>query len=83
MIRALPSDDALYDALLARDAAFDGRAWVGVTSTGIYCRLTCPARKPKRVNCTFHETVAACRAAGFRPCRRCRPDGAEPRAEDG
>jgi AraC family transcriptional regulator of adaptative response/methylated-DNA-[protein]-cysteine methyltransferase len=46
---------------------------VGVTSTGVFCRLTCPARKPKSENCRFFETVAGCLEAGFRPCKRCRP----------
>ena len=66
-------DDALYSALLERDATFEGHAWVGVTSTGVFCRLTCPARKPKRENCRFFASVAACLDAGFRACRRCRP----------
>ena len=73
MMFDLPSDDALYDALLARDARFDGQAFVGVTSTGIFCRLTCPARKPKRENCRFFNAVAGCIEAGFRPCKRCHP----------
>ena len=75
MLFALPDDDTLYAALVARDAGYDGRAWVCVTSTGIFCRLTCPARKPLRANCVFHDTVAACLGAGFRPCRRCHPLG--------
>ncbi|MDF3413141.1 bifunctional transcriptional activator/DNA repair protein Ada [Sulfitobacter sp. M57] len=66
-------DGALYAALLARDARFDGRAYVGVTSTGVFCRLTCPARKPKRENCVFFETMGACIEAGFRACKRCHP----------
>ena len=80
MLFDLPSDAVLYDALLARDPAWDGRAWVGVTSTGIFCRLTCPAPKPKPANCRFHDSVAACLEAGFRPCKRCRPlaHGQEP-----
>jgi AraC family transcriptional regulator of adaptative response/methylated-DNA-[protein]-cysteine methyltransferase len=73
MLFSLPDDDTLYAALLARDPAYDGRAWVCVASTGIFCRLTCPARKPKRENCTFHDNVGACLAAGFRPCKRCAP----------
>ncbi|MFG5382159.1 bifunctional transcriptional activator/DNA repair enzyme AdaA [Yoonia sp. R2-816] len=73
MLFDLPSDDALYAALLARDPAFDGRAYVGVASTGIFCRLTCPARKPKRENCSFYNDVAACINAGYRPCKRCHP----------
>ncbi|MGH6760623.1 MAG: bifunctional transcriptional activator/DNA repair enzyme AdaA [Phyllobacterium sp.] len=67
------NDDTLYQALIARDPAFDGLAFVGVTSTGIFCRLTCPARKPKRENTVFFNTVAECMSAGFRPCMRCRP----------
>lgn len=71
----LPDDDALYRALLDRDDAFDGRAYVGVTSTGVFCRLTCPARKPKRENCLFFETIGDCIAAGFRACLKCHPMG--------
>ncbi|MCG8440309.1 MAG: trifunctional transcriptional activator/DNA repair protein Ada/methylated-DNA--[protein]-cysteine S-methyltransferase [Caulobacterales bacterium] len=66
-------DDTLYAALLARDPSYDGRAFVGVTSTGVFCRLTCPARKPKRENSRFFPNAAAAFEAGFRPCRRCRP----------
>lgn len=69
----LPDDDQLYDALMARDATLEGRAFVGVTSTGVFCRLTCPARKPKRENCVFFDRIGACIEAGFRPCRRCHP----------
>lgn len=68
-----PTDDLLYDALTARDAAYDGFAYVCVTSTGIFCRFTCAARKPKRQNCRFKDTIAECLEAGFRPCKRCRP----------
>ncbi len=60
MLMTLPHDDVLYKALLARDPAYDGTAFVGVSSTGIFCRLTCPARKPKRENCTFFSDVADC-----------------------
>ncbi|MBG6154405.1 AraC family transcriptional regulator of adaptative response/methylated-DNA-[protein]-cysteine methyltransferase [Labrenzia sp. EL_159] len=65
--------DTLYEALLNRDPSYDGRVYVCVASTGIFCRLTCPARKPKRENCTFYATVAECIDAGFRPCKRCKP----------
>jgi AraC family transcriptional regulator of adaptative response/methylated-DNA-[protein]-cysteine methyltransferase len=71
----LPDADTLYAALLARDARFDGLAWVCVTSTGIYCRLTCPAKKPKQENCVFRASVQDCLQAGFRACKRCDPDG--------
>lgn len=73
MLFDLPSDETLYQALLARDPAWDGRAFVAVRSTGVFCRLTCPARKPKPENCSFHESPAACIDAGFRPCKRCHP----------
>lgn len=73
MMFDLPDDDVLYAALLARDPNYDGRAFVGVASTGIFCRLTCPARKPKRENCIFYNDVAACLEARFRPCKRCHP----------
>lgn len=73
MLFELPNDDALYEALIARDPSFEGRAYVGVKSTGIFCRLTCPARKPKRENSVFYSSVASCMDAGFRPCKRCRP----------
>jgi methylphosphotriester-DNA--protein-cysteine methyltransferase len=65
--------DALYDSLLARDGRFEGLAFVCVRTTGIFCRLTCPARTPLRRNVEFHGQVAECRAAGFRACKRCRP----------
>lgn len=73
MLFDLPDPDTLYAALLARDPAFDGQAFVCVASTGIFCRLTCPARKPKRENCTFYATIGECIEAGFRPCKRCHP----------
>lgn len=73
MMFDLPDENTLYDALLARNPVFDGRAYVGVTSTGIFCRLTCPARKPKRENCIFYRDIADCIHAGFRPCKRCHP----------
>ncbi|MEP5729318.1 MAG: trifunctional transcriptional activator/DNA repair protein Ada/methylated-DNA--[protein]-cysteine S-methyltransferase [Sulfitobacter sp.] len=69
----LPDHSSLYDALLARDAAYDGRVYVCVSSTGVFCRLTCPARKPKQENCTFFETVGECIERGFRACKRCHP----------
>jgi AraC family transcriptional regulator, regulatory protein of adaptative response / DNA-3-methyladenine glycosylase II len=67
-------DDANYRALQARDNRFDGRLFVGVRTTGIYCRPICPARTPKRENVTFFRSAAAAQAAGFRPCLRCRPE---------
>lgn len=73
MLLSLPDPETLYSALLARDPAYDGHAYVGVTTTGVFCRLTCPARKPKFENTRFFDTIPACLEAGFRPCLRCRP----------
>lgn len=71
----LPLDpDAAYRAVAGRDERWDGRFYLGVTSTGIYCRPSCPARTPQLANCQFFPTAAAAVAAGFRACRRCRPD---------
>jgi AraC family transcriptional regulator of adaptative response / DNA-3-methyladenine glycosylase II len=66
--------DAAYRALVARDSRFDGRVWFAVTSTGIYCRPVCPAQTPKRTNVRFFSNPAAAVSAGFRACKRCRPD---------
>lgn len=68
--------DTCHAACDAKDRRFDGRFYVGVTSTGIYCRCICPARTPKRVNRTFWPSAAAAEAAGFRPCLLCRPERA-------
>lgn len=76
-IAALPPQTELYEALLRRDPGYEGRALVGVTSTGIYCRLTCPAKKPKVRNCRWFASAEAAEAAGFRPCLRCHPRGVE------
>ena len=64
----------LHKALTARDARFDGVFFVGVTSTGIYCRPICPAKTPKARNCRFFDTPQEAEHAGFRPCLRCRPE---------
>ncbi len=70
----LPFDqDKCYAALLGRDADYDGVFYVGVRTTGIFCRPTCPARKPKRENCEFFADAQAALLAAYRPCARCRP----------
>lgn len=66
--------DEAWRAVLARDRRADGRFVFGVASTGIYCRPSCPARRPARENVRFFADGAAARAAGLRACRRCRPD---------
>jgi AraC family transcriptional regulator of adaptative response / DNA-3-methyladenine glycosylase II len=65
---------ACYRAISTRDARFDGRLFVGVKTTGIYCRPICPARTPKFENTSFYPSAAAAQEAGFRPCLRCRPE---------
>ncbi|OAA25767.1 DNA-3-methyladenine glycosylase II [Frankia sp. EI5c] len=70
-----PLDPELCErAVRSRDARFDGWFFVAVTSTGIYCRPSCPARPPKPQNMRFHPSAASAQRAGFRACRRCRPD---------
>jgi AraC family transcriptional regulator, regulatory protein of adaptative response / DNA-3-methyladenine glycosylase II len=66
--------DRCYQAAHSKDARFDGWFFVAVTSTGIYCRPSCPARTPKRENVRFYASAAAAQQAGFRACLRCRPD---------
>ena len=66
--------DIYYSALASSDPRFDGVFFVGVTSTGIYCRPICPAKKPKPENCEFFGSAAAAEKASFRPCLRCRPE---------
>lgn len=77
----LPDHGTLYEALCARDPSYEGRAFVCVATTGIFCRLTCPARKPKPENCSFESSIGACIEAGFRPCKRCHPLGPAAKAE--
>lgn len=63
-----------YSAYSSRDPRFDGVFYIGVTSTGIYCRPVCPARTPRAANCRFFESAEAAEKARFRPCLRCRPE---------
>ncbi len=65
---------ALYAALQAHDSRFDGRFFVGITSTGIYCRPVCRVKTPQEKNCTFYPSAAAAENAGYRPCLKCRPE---------
>jgi AraC family transcriptional regulator of adaptative response/methylated-DNA-[protein]-cysteine methyltransferase len=70
----LPLDhETYYTALLGRDADYEGVFYVGVRTTGIFCRPTCPARKPKRENCEFFTDAQSALLASYRPCERCRP----------
>ena len=77
IIERMPLDFAECDrARLARDAAYDGRFYTGVRTTGIYCRPVCPVRPARSVNVSFFPSAAAAEMAGFRPCLRCRPETA-------
>ena len=80
---ALLDEDICYRALRTRDARFDGRFFIGVRTTGIYCRPVCPARPPLRKNLVFFSCAAAAEAAGFPPTEACRapsPGGTAGRA---
>src|SRR6266700_1104164 len=67
-------DERRYQAAVSKDPRFDGVFFIAVTSTGIYCRPSCPAITPKRQNMRFYRSAAAAQEAGFRACKRCRPD---------
>jgi AraC family transcriptional regulator of adaptative response/methylated-DNA-[protein]-cysteine methyltransferase len=75
----LPTEKEMYRALVERDSAYDGVFFVAVKTTGICCRPTCPARKPQRKNVEFFRSLGDALAAGYRPCKRCRP--LEPRGK--
>ncbi|MFC4471276.1 AlkA N-terminal domain-containing protein [Streptomyces xiangluensis] len=75
------TDDSRYEAVCSRDARFDGEFFFAVSTTGIYCRPSCPATTPKRHNVCFFPTAAAAQGSGFRACRRCRPDAVPGSAE--
>jgi AraC family transcriptional regulator of adaptative response/methylated-DNA-[protein]-cysteine methyltransferase len=68
------SDDRRWDAVRRRDAAADGKFFYSVRTTGVYCRPSCASRPARRENVAFHETREAAERAGFRPCKRCKPD---------
>ncbi len=70
----MTSNEIFERARLSRDPRFDGKFFVGVRTTGIYCRPICPANAPKSENVSFYRTAAAASEAGFRPCLRCRPE---------
>ena len=75
MSNELTNRQTLYRAITRRDSRFDGRVYVAVKSTGIYCRPSCPSRRPRRENVDFFADARAAEAAGFRACKRCLPDG--------
>ncbi|HEX4960409.1 MAG TPA: bifunctional DNA-binding transcriptional regulator/O6-methylguanine-DNA methyltransferase Ada [Thermoanaerobaculia bacterium] len=76
-----PDPETAWTAVLERDARFDGRFVYAVGSTGIYCRPTCPSRRPRRANVRFFSAPQEAEGAGYRPCRRCRPRQGEESAQ--
>jgi methylphosphotriester-DNA--protein-cysteine methyltransferase len=77
---SFPDDDARWEAVRRRDRTADGVFFYSVRTTGVYCQPSCAARLPLHHNVGFHETRADAERAGFRPCKRCRPDDPTPTA---
>jgi AraC family transcriptional regulator of adaptative response/methylated-DNA-[protein]-cysteine methyltransferase len=75
MLQSLPDSNTLYNALLKKDSSFEGIFIVGVKTTGIFCRPTCTARKPKKENVEFFNSVREALSRGYRPCKVCNPLG--------
>ncbi len=71
---AATGDDSRWAAVVTRNSSYDGQFYYSVATTGVYCRPSCPSRLAKRRNVSFHTTCAAAQVAGFRPCKRCKPD---------
>jgi AraC family transcriptional regulator, regulatory protein of adaptative response / methylated-DNA-[protein]-cysteine methyltransferase len=71
--RALPTPEEMFRAIVAKDTRYDGIFFTAVTTTRIFCRPSCPARKPKEENVEFYRSASEALANGFRPCKRCRP----------
>src|SRR5215472_13706693 len=75
--KLIPSaaDDPRWARIVARDKTADGHLWYSVSTTGVYCRPSCPSRTANPKNVQLHDSLASAKATGFRPCRRCNPDG--------
>jgi AraC family transcriptional regulator of adaptative response/methylated-DNA-[protein]-cysteine methyltransferase len=69
------ADDPRWARIVARDKTADGHLWYSVSTTGVYCRPSCPSRTANPKNVQFHDTLESAKATGFRPCKRCNPDG--------
>src|ERR1700692_4891020 len=76
------ANDARWVRVLARDRSADGTFWYSVVTTGVYCRPSCPSRTANPKNVQLHDSLASAKATGFRPCRRCNPDGPSVEAEN-
>ncbi|TAI66638.1 bifunctional DNA-binding transcriptional regulator/O6-methylguanine-DNA methyltransferase Ada [Bradyrhizobium sp. Leo170] len=75
-------DDPRWARIVARDKTADGHLWYSVATTGVYCRPSCPSRVPNARNVQLHDSLESARATGFRPCRRCNPEGLSTEAEN-
>lgn len=71
----------LDGAIIAHDKTADGHLWYSVSTTGVYCRPSCPSRVANPMNVQLHDTLESAKATGFRPCKRCKPDGASIEAQ--
>src|SRR3984893_7179654 len=76
------ADDPRWAHVVARDKTADGQFWYSVSTTGVYCRPSCPSRTANPKNVQLHDSLASAKATGFRPCRRCNPDGPSVEAEN-
>ena len=83
-LKLIPSvaDDPRWGRVAARDKTADGQFWYSVSTTGVYCRPSCPSRTANPENVQLHDSLASAKATGFRPCKRCKPDGASLEAEN-
>jgi AraC family transcriptional regulator, regulatory protein of adaptative response / methylated-DNA-[protein]-cysteine methyltransferase len=70
------AEDPRWARIIARDKTADGQLWYSVSTTGVYCRASCPSRIANPINVQLHDSLESAKATGFRPCRRCNPDGA-------
>src|SRR5580704_3852595 len=68
-------DDARWERIVMRDKTADGQFWYSVSTTGVYCRPSCPSRTANPTNVMLHDTLESARATGCRPCKRCNPEG--------
>src|ERR1700736_4110586 len=75
------ADDPRWARVLARDKSADGHFWYSVSTTGVYCRPSCPSRTANPKNVQLHDSLSSAKATGFRPCRRCNPNGLSIEAE--
>src|SRR5580765_6288776 len=76
------ADDPRWARIVARDKTADGHLWYSVLTTGVYCRASCASRIANPRNVQLHDSLESAKATGFRPCRRCNPDGPSIEAEN-